>query len=139
MPESDREELNVIAEKMTSHAFNADYVLVGRSRRANVTVRDAGISRIHCIIIREGPHRYRVIDLASANGTHVNGRRVSSKIIGPEDVIRIGNTILFFHLSKKKFSTFFNEKGGLKEPKPKKSSEEADTELDLPAGGREKP
>jgi len=137
MENGDREngpdEIQVIADKMTSYEFVDDYVLVGRSSRNHITIRDAGISRVHCIIIRTGSRRYRVIDLGSSNGTFVNGGKVASCIMGPEDVIKIGNTVLIFHLSKKKYSSFFNSKGELKFPTSVEAGEDADTDVDLAA------
>lgn len=51
-------------------------VTLGRSRSATVSVSDPSISRIHVrLVAREG--RVMLEDLGSANGTYVNGLRIS--------------------------------------------------------------
>lgn len=126
------DEIRILGEKMTSYNFGRPYLLIGRSGGCDVSLRDAAVSRKHVIIIRESSRRFRIIDLSSGNGTYVNGERVKSRLIGSEDVIKVGNSVLFFRLSKKKYSSFFNAEGFLKDPSPKKAPEDADTDVDLP-------
>lgn len=62
---------------------------LGRSVHADVTVKDALLSRTHCelsysdegIVIR---------DLESTNGTLVNGRSVSQAVLQPDDTVILG-------------------------------------------------
>src|SRR5262245_3102152 len=50
-------------------------VLLGRGEEAVVRLRDRSVSRRHATISRIGA-RTHVRDLASQNGTHVNGERI---------------------------------------------------------------
>ncbi len=65
----------------------------GRGAEATVTLNDAGISRQHAKIVRQGD-TFRIIDLGSKNGTWVNGKRVESAELKPGDQIQVGGTIV---------------------------------------------
>lgn len=55
---------------------------------------DRDTSRRHATV-REEAGRIWIVDLGSQSGTFVNGRRISAAtVVGPEDVISIGSTIL---------------------------------------------
>ena len=68
---------------------------IGR-KECDVVLEDDKISRKHAsiIIIREG--QYAVADLASKNGTFVNGVRLSRRNLQHNDLIRVGSTTLRF-------------------------------------------
>lgn len=70
-------------------------VVVGRSRKIDIPIRDAMLSRKHCGIVplESG---FRLLDLCSANGTYVNGARIDKFDLSYDDVIEIGNTVLVF-------------------------------------------
>jgi hypothetical protein len=70
-------------------------VVVGRSSRSDVQVRDPKLSRSHCEI-RPTPHGYLLRDLGSKNGTFVNGARVTEARLRDGDRIQIGLTRLGF-------------------------------------------
>src|SRR5579863_4588464 len=65
---------------------------VGRHPFNEVSLADPGVSRYHCwILFRDGVAS--VEDLASANGTYVNGERVRARrSLKASDVVRIGST-----------------------------------------------
>jgi hypothetical protein len=66
---------------------------IGRGFAADVRVRDRQVSRSHAIITgRSGSAR--VLDERSANGTFVNGRRVSAADLRDGDMITLGATRL---------------------------------------------
>ncbi len=66
---------------------------IGR-KQTDVTLSDPLISRKHIEIEVLGRGYYFVKDLASSNGTLVNGVNVTTQRIKPYDEIKIGNTIL---------------------------------------------
>ncbi len=68
---------------------------IGR-KECDVVLEDDKVSRKHAsiVIIREG--QYAVTDLASRNGTFVNGVRLTRRNLQHNDLIRIGNTTLRF-------------------------------------------
>jgi pSer/pThr/pTyr-binding forkhead associated (FHA) protein len=69
---------------------------VGRHPFNEVSLGDPGISRYHCwILLRDGVPS--VEDLASANGTYVNGERIRARrTLRTGDVIRVGSTEILF-------------------------------------------
>ena len=72
-------------------------------------VNDPTVSARHARleIRRDG---LRLTDLGSANGVFVNGIQVTSSLIGPEDVVGIGSTELFFRLEHDKLCVTAREK-----------------------------
>jgi FhaA, N-terminal domain/FHA domain len=69
--------------------FNHGRVIVGRAQDADFRVDDPNVSRRHAAIYwSEGD--LVVMDLDSTNGTMVNGYPVSSSVLGPDDVVTIG-------------------------------------------------
>ncbi len=64
-------------------------VTLGRGDDNDVVLDDPQVSRHHARIRREGD-AYFVEDLASANGTYINGKRVGRAQIGPQDLISFG-------------------------------------------------
>ena len=68
---------------------------VGR-RDCDIMLDDEKISRKHASIIIVRADQYAVSDLASRNGTFVNGARLSRRNIQHNDLIRVGNTTLRF-------------------------------------------
>lgn len=72
---------------------------IGREN-ADLTLDDEKVSRKHAEIGLYGPGAYVLRDLASTNGTLVNGRRVSEKVkLENGDLIQLGDTrIRFVHL-----------------------------------------
>jgi len=70
--------------------------LIGREG-ADICLDDAKISRKHAEISLLGPGAYFLRDLASTNGTFLNGHRIADRTpLRHEDTIRIGDTVLTF-------------------------------------------
>ncbi len=67
-------------------------VLVGRHSQADVRLPMPDISRHHCRFVQTATG-WRVVDLASTNGTFVNGVRVNEAEIHPGDKVRIGGVM----------------------------------------------
>ncbi len=63
---------------------------IGRDSGCRVVVQRHDVSRTHARIFREGG-RYILVDLASSNGTYVNGRRISApQQLQSDDQISVG-------------------------------------------------
>ncbi len=60
-------------------------------------MNDPTVSARHARLQIQGDTLY-VSDAGSANGVFVNGVQISSAAVGPEDVVRIGSTELFFEV-----------------------------------------
>jgi len=66
---------------------------LGRHPYNEVSIDDPAVSRYHCwVVVEDG--RVLVEDLASANGTFLNGQRVAKRVpLKPGDTIGLGGTV----------------------------------------------
>lgn len=62
---------------------------IGRAARADFRVDRALVSRLHCRLTA-GDEKLEVQDLASTNGTFVNGKRVERAQVASGDRLRVG-------------------------------------------------
>lgn len=69
---------------------------VGRLPENEICLEDPACSRRHCRIENAGRETFRVIDLASANGTFVNNARIHEHTLNAGDCIRIGQVEMLF-------------------------------------------
>ena len=83
---------------------NQEYALdraetsIGRRSDCNIPVTDQSVSRLHARIQRV-PEGFLVEDAGSANGTWVNGVRLSGpRLLADQDIVRIGNAGFRFRL-----------------------------------------
>ena len=76
----------------------AGSMLIGREADAHIPLQHPQVSRRHAIIDRNADGRVALRDLSSANGTFVNGRRLTGKpvLLTPNDRINIGPYGLVF-------------------------------------------
>ena len=66
-------------------------------RESDVFLEDLAVSRLHATIYRDEMGGFRLRDENSANGTTVNGQRISAEHTLQEgDEIQLGQTILAF-------------------------------------------
>ena len=73
--------------------LSADGADIGRSDQNAIVLADGELSRKHCRLdFRDGA--LWVSDLASANGTIVNGREVQESPLSPGDTLEIGGSLL---------------------------------------------
>lgn len=69
---------------------------IGRDAQSNqIIIDDHAVSRQHARIRLEG-NRFLIYDLASSNGTLVNGMNVTRHELRDRDEIRVGDTNLIF-------------------------------------------
>jgi pSer/pThr/pTyr-binding forkhead associated (FHA) protein len=70
--------------------------LIGREG-ADIALEDEKVSRKHAEIGLYGPGAYVVRDLASTNGTRLNGKKITDKAkLNHWDEIRVGDTVIRF-------------------------------------------
>ncbi len=92
--------LNGGFEGMT-YELDANEVVIGRNPTTDITLLDEGISREHALVLfDEDAPGYVIEDLASTNGTKVNGKRIRSAPLAEGDEIQIGQTLFRFVLVK---------------------------------------
>jgi hypothetical protein len=86
------------SEAPNTVALDRDVVSIGRGSDRAVCLQDRACSRHHAEIQRRGA-RFILRDLASANGTWVNGKRVVETNLEDGDELRIGATLFRFEAS----------------------------------------
>ncbi len=73
-----------------AHALDGNRQVVGRGAGCSIRIEHKTISKEHCAVTLESD-RWHVEDLNSANGTFVNGRKVTRKVLLHHgDVLRCG-------------------------------------------------
>jgi serine/threonine protein kinase len=122
-----------------------DVLQLGCSQTLEVCARfrDPEVARVHCEVQVHGD-RVTVVDAATANGTFLNGQRISERDLQPGDVIRIGKTELKFLCDSVKSASSASlpiaQEGSLlkktptKEPEPPKKKAVTAEHLALLAG-----
>ena len=70
---------------------------IGREIANDIVISDADVSRRHARLTRKGD-TYLLEDLASTNGTYVNGQRLTApQILQPADQIRLGEAVMLVY------------------------------------------
>ena len=77
-------------ELLRSEPFTRDIIKIGRLATAHLSLDDERVSRIHAVIEVGADGAVSVIDMGSAEGTFVNGRKVSRSIFKPGDQLQVG-------------------------------------------------
>ncbi|MBO7707480.1 MAG: FHA domain-containing protein, partial [Thermoguttaceae bacterium] len=78
-------------QKQTSYPIVKDVVVIGRNPHCDICLDDGAVSRIHARIRFDGA-RFTISDIASSNGTFLNGRRLANPAaLYNGDRIRIGS------------------------------------------------
>jgi ABC transport system ATP-binding/permease protein len=95
-PAGDRAHPGTHAQLTGLHQLHAARRSIGRAAENDVVVDDVLVSRRHAVLER-GPSGWQVHDLGSANGTFVNGQRVTAAPVAEGDLLGIGHAL--FQLS----------------------------------------
>lgn len=85
-------------EVQDEHSVEEPITVVGRDAACQVRIDNLGISRTHCRITRRS-EGYVLEDMDSANGTFVNGKRITEHPLNEGDEILIGKYTLKFSLA----------------------------------------
>jgi len=81
-----------------SFEIDKEEFMIGRIENCDLQIEDDLASRHHCKIILT-PDGAQIVDLASTNGTLVNGRRVERSFLKEGDQIQVGSITIFkYHL-----------------------------------------
>src|SRR5512145_1778442 len=78
------------SELVRSEQFNREIIKIGRLASAHLVLDDDRISRIHSVIEVAPDGAISIIDMGSAEGTFVNGKKVSRGSIKAGDQITLG-------------------------------------------------
>ena len=86
-----------------TYQLNSGANQIGRSSDNDFVFINEFVSRHHAKIVEESPNLFRLHDLASANGTWLNGKKlVRSVLLEPDDEIRFGNEVVVLFLASRK-------------------------------------
>jgi len=85
----------LIVNGLTTFLLNKPVINIGTSPENQVVLTDPGISSTHAQLRANNSH-FVVFDLGSKSGTFVNGILVSSQVLKPGDVIKVGGQLLVF-------------------------------------------
>ena len=77
------------------HDMSGGVAVLGRSEQCDIVVDDAGASRRHAEVRRDG-EAWLALDLGSTNGLYVNGQRIDRVVLADGDVLSIGRTQMRF-------------------------------------------
>ncbi len=80
-------------QKGTAYEFVSGRVVIGRTD-GDLIIDDQNISKKHAVIETWSRDTYFIRDLASTNGTYINGQRITTTKIKNGDIITVGNTKL---------------------------------------------
>lgn len=83
-------------KKARSEKLTSGRVIIGRGDEADVEIDDQGVSRKHAMIEILSRDQSYISDLASQNGTWLNGMKIRTTKLIHGDRIRVGNTVLKF-------------------------------------------
>ncbi|HYG66987.1 MAG TPA: FHA domain-containing protein, partial [Anaeromyxobacteraceae bacterium] len=77
-------------ELLRTEQFNREIIKIGRLATAHLILDDEKVSRIHSVIEIGSDGAISIIDMGSAEGTFVNGRKVSRGVLRAGDQITLG-------------------------------------------------
>jgi pSer/pThr/pTyr-binding forkhead associated (FHA) protein len=95
--ETDRPMLVGISPAFRDQQFelHAGKMIVGKKTDADIRLDDECVSDVHAQIVGEGA-RWKVVNILSANGTFVNGKKIQAAYLRSGDVVRFGTVDLQF-------------------------------------------
>jgi pSer/pThr/pTyr-binding forkhead associated (FHA) protein len=95
--------LEIMSGQARARSFKIDRspLILGRGEEAGLRLLDEEVSRKHAMVEVISRDNVYLTDLASANGTFLNGARIKSMKLKHGDKIRLGQTILQFILKDK--------------------------------------
>ena len=78
--------------EVRTEELTQDIIKVGKLPSSHLRIDDDNVSRMHAVIEVTGPDDIFIIDLGSASGTIVNGKKVNKCKLENGDVIQLGDT-----------------------------------------------
>jgi hypothetical protein len=93
----------LLCDPLTPFKLDKAQMVLGRDD-CEIKLPHKTVSRKHAVIKQLTENRYVICDLASSNGTFVNGKRVTRHILKLGDEIQVGNYKLHLSDSSKEFS-----------------------------------
>ncbi len=94
-----------------------DEVSIGRGKNCDIVTNGKKVSRKHAIIRRAGLS-FSIKDLDSANGTYVNGVRVTEQELSGDDAVRVGDVDFVFKAISADYAAREQEFISVPDPEP---------------------
>lgn len=85
--------ISINGNELHRYSFSESEILIGRSPECDVLLDNAGVSRTHAKVLRQG-NRVQIVDLNSGNGTFLNGQWVTDAFVNNGDTVGIGKFTL---------------------------------------------
>jgi transcriptional regulator with GAF, ATPase, and Fis domain len=82
---------------------------IGKSNDNDITLTDDTVSRHHCELLR-APDGIHVRDLESTNGTRVDGTRIREAVLGPGQVLKVGEVEISIRPTQQKMELLPSDK-----------------------------
>ena len=79
-------------ELIRTESLAQDIIKVGKLPSSHLRIDDENVSRMHAVIEVTGPDEIYIIDLGSASGTIVNGKKVNKCKLQGGDEVKLGDT-----------------------------------------------
>jgi pSer/pThr/pTyr-binding forkhead associated (FHA) protein len=89
--------LSLKDRELSRHALGP-VTRIGRDPECEVFIDNVGVSRHHATVAQLGSS-YSIRDEGSANGVHVNGRKVSNQALSDGDLVQVGKFSLRLNLA----------------------------------------
>src|SRR3954469_3245463 len=86
-------------QEQATYPLDKPTMLVGREEVCQIHIDNRSISRQHCAFYAKG-EGFIIQDLNSANGTYVNGHKITEHILAAGDMVIIGKYELRFNESQ---------------------------------------
>lgn len=100
-------------ELVDVHVYERDIIKIGRLASAHLRLEDPKVSRIHAVIdIAAGRGEVSIIDMGSAEGTRVNGDKISRAQLNHGDEIGLGDSRLVVLLDEAEVRALGGDEGG---------------------------
>lgn len=92
-----------------AYSIDKEEYMIGRVDNCDLKIEDELVSRHHCKILMT-PDGAQIVDLASTNGTLINGRKVDKAFLKEGDQVQVGSQTIFkFHLQEEVEKKFLND------------------------------
>jgi hypothetical protein len=97
-PKADAGATAVIEDTKSGRRYplTSPFLRIGRSPENDLVINDPAVGRSHAIVQQIGDLAFSITDQGSANGTLVNGQKVTTAVLCDGDVIAIGSRTLRF-------------------------------------------
>lgn len=100
-------------ELVDTQVFERDIIKIGRLASAHLRLDDTKVSRIHAVIEVADDKEASIIDMGSAEGTRVNGEKISRVRLKHGDEIGLGDSRLVIVLDEAEVAILKGKVGGL--------------------------